>query len=46
MKDAVDEGLIKMKGIKSGENHTDTLTKALCVKSFEEHRNYFLNARA
>ena len=45
VRDAVDGGIIRVKYVKSGEQHADVLTKAIDAKSFEKHARFLLNVR-
>lgn len=44
-RDAVDGNIVRVKIIKSEEQHTDVPTKAFDVKTFEKHREFLLSIR-
>ena len=46
VRDAVENGVVEIHSIKSGEQHADVLTKALNVNTFETHARFLLNTRA
>ena len=46
VRDAVESGVVQIHYVKSGEQHTDVLTKALDANTFETHARFLLNARA
>ena len=45
VRDAVERVMVRIHYVKSGEQHTDVLTKALDINTFESHARFFLNAR-
>ena len=46
VRNAVESGVIRIHYAKSGEQHTNVLTKALDVNTFETHASLLLNTRA
>ena len=46
VRDAVESDVVRIRYVKSGEQHVDVLTKALYVNSFETHARFLLNTRA
>ena len=46
VRDAVESGVVRIHYVKSGEQHTNVLTKALAVNKFETYARFLLNARA
>lgn len=43
VRDTLDEGVAKINCVKSGLQHANALTNPVGVKSFETHREFFLN---
>ena len=43
---AVESGVVRVHYVKSGEQHTCVLTKALDVNNFDAHARFLLNVRA
>ena len=43
---AAESGIVQTHYVTSGEQHTDVLTKALDVNTFETHARFLLNLRA
>ena len=46
VRDAVESGRVRIHYVKSGEQHTDVLTKALDINTFKTHARVLLNTRA
>ena len=45
VRDAVENGIVRIHYVKPGEQHADVLTKALDINTFETHARCLLNAR-
>ena len=46
VRDAAESGVVQIHYVKSGEQHTNVLTKALDANTFKMHARVLLNARA
>ena len=45
VRDAVEEGVVRIVYVRSEDQHADILTKALDMRSFESHAKVFMNAK-